>query len=228
MRILFWDIDGTLLRTDRASLHAFQQLAKERYGKDLDFSCIPTAGMTDCYISTELLKLALEREPTEAERRDFLQRYEALLPLHLAQRQGSLMPWVKEILSYFAANSQFVSLLLTGNTTLGAKAKLDHYGISQFFDFTASAFGDDCSNRSCLSAQAWATVSQRYPGITPEELYVIGDTPNDIACGKAINAKTLAVSTGRFTLSELKAHQPWWCGEQLPPPDALERLLRNG
>ncbi len=225
MRILFWDIDGTLLKTGRASLHAFQYLAKEKYGKELDFTCIPTAGMTDCFISTQLLTMVLDRPPTEKECLEFLSWYEAILPEHLALHQGLLLPQIKENLLHFSTSKDFVSLLLTGNTTNGARAKLTHYGISQFFDFTASAFGDSCTDRSCLAAQALSLVNSRYPSLSSEHIFVIGDTPNDIACGKAIGAKTIAVATGRFALPELLAHKPWWAGEQLPPPAILEELL---
>lgn len=225
MRILFWDIDGTLLRTGKAGLYAFQQVAREKFGENVNLSGIQTAGMTDCYITGEILEQILKRSPSKDERLHFLMRYEQIVPEYLARCEGHLLPNVLEILKHFSRRPDFCSLLLTGNTATGAKAKLTHYGINRFFDFTISAFGDSCANRCELSAHALSLVRTRYPEITPDRLYVIGDTPNDITCGKAIGARTVAVATGRYSIGELLTHAPWWASQELPAPPEFEKKL---
>lgn len=218
MRILFWDIDGTLLKTAKAGLYAFEQVIQEFFAIPFDFSTINTAGMTDYYIAHQVIKLATNRQPTEQEIGYFIARYEEVLPYHLAARQGHLTPSVKEILTYIHSQPDYVSLLLTGNTFTGAKTKLTYYGLDTFFDFTASAFGNDCFNRTEISTLALSIVKKQYPTVTPEQIYIIGDTPNDIHCGKAIGARTVAVATGRYSLGELNSHNPWWSVSTLPAP----------
>lgn len=218
MKILFWDIDGTILRTAKAGLHAFRQATEERYGVCPDFDQVTTAGMTDCHIAAQIIALAAGREPGEEETAALVRRYIELLPGHLAVRQGFVIPPVLDILTHLAGEAGYVSLLLTGNTAAGARAKLEYYNVARFFDFTASAFGDDCAARAAIAARALASAQARYPQVAPADIFVIGDTPNDISCGKTIGARTVAVATGTFTVAELAAHDPWWAVERLPAP----------
>jgi len=218
MRILFWDIDGTLLKTGKAGLYAFEQVIQEVLNYPVDFSTIKVAGMTDYYIAHQAMQFATGREPTHQELCHLLHRYEEILPSHLAARQGFLTPSVQEILTYLHNQRDYASLLLTGNTSIGAKAKLTHYKLDGFFDFTASAFCDSCFNRTDISSQALAIVKERYPSIPLDHIYVIGDTPNDIHCGKAIGVRTIAVATGSFSVEELEVFSPWWAIPSLPSP----------
>ncbi|MDD4602159.1 hypothetical protein SDC9_43518 [bioreactor metagenome] len=228
MKILFWDIDGTLMKTDRAGLFAFQQAVKEVLNADADFTSIKTAGMTDCYIAGEIIKMHKGREAKSHEITALIKHYEELLPAHLAARKGKLMPYVRELLEHFHKRDDFISLLLTGNTSSGATAKLTRYEIVQYFDFTISAFGDNCPDRLELAADALSKATTRYPRITPKDMFVIGDTPNDIRCGKAINANTIAVATGSYSLEDLALHTPWWTVKTLPEPAEFEaKLMAN-
>ena len=218
MRILFWDIDGTLLRTAKAGLYAFEQVIQETFNIPFDFSSIKTAGMTDYYIAHQVIWLATGREPAVHEISHLIARYEEVLPGHLAARQGHLTPSVKAILTHLHSREDYVSLLLTGNTFIGAKIKLTHYEIEGFFNFKRSAFCNNCFNRTEISTQALSSVNEYYPTVPPEHIYVIGDTPNDIHCGKAIHARTIAVATGRYSVEELSVHSPWWIVPTLPSP----------
>lgn len=225
MNILFWDIDGTLMRTDKAGLYAFEQAVSEILNFKFDFSSITTAGMTDCHIASQIISIIKGREPSPDEVAALVGRYEQLLPAHLAARQGSLMPSIPAILEHFHHSNRYVSLLLTGNTTAGAKAKLTRYGIIDYFNFELSALADNCPDRLQLAANALSKVRHRWPDISTDNIYVIGDTPNDIRCGKYINARTVAVATGGYSFEELQKHAPWWCVEKLPAPEEFERKL---
>ena len=216
MHILFWDIDGTLLRTAKAGLYAFEQAIQEVLNIPFDFSTIKTAGMTDYYIAHQVIKLATRREPEVHEICQLITRYEEVLPSHLAARQGYIVPAVKEILTDLHSREDYVSLLLTGNTEVGAKIKLIHYGLEGFFNFQHSAFCANCFNRTEISTQALSMVKKHYSTVSPEHIYVIGDTPNDIHCGKAIAARTIAVATGSYSVEELSTHSPWWVVPTLP------------
>ncbi|WP_040682876.1 HAD family hydrolase [Thermosinus carboxydivorans] len=228
MNILFWDIDGTLMRTDRAGLYAFAHATRDLYGDAaFDFGSIKTAGMTDCYIAGQIIARVTGRAATAGEVQALLSRYEQLLPEYLAIRQGRLMPAVADILACLASDCSYVSLLLTGNTRAGAKAKLTRYGIVQYFDFAASGFGDNTFDRCELAVQALAAAQRRY-SVHADRIFVIGDTPNDIRCGKAIGARTIAVATGTYSLDELTQHNPWWAVKQLPPPAEFIAKLAQG
>ena len=97
--------------------------------------------------------------------------------------------------------------LLTGNVERGAKLKLSHYGIWDFFEF--GAFADDHHDRNQLGAFAQRRAQEKHAiDFAAANIDVIGDTPHDIACGKAIGARTIAVTTGSFTREQLAGFKP--------------------
>lgn len=227
MKILFWDIDGTLLKTAKAGLYAFEEAIEDTLHTHFDFSSIKTAGMTDYYIAHQVLYLAYDREPAVHEICNLIARYEQALPSHLAARQGHLTPSVREILTHLHHQQDYVSLLLTGNTAFGAKMKLTHYGLDSYFDFSTSAFCDNCFTRTEISTQALSIVKKHFPTVASNHIYVIGDTPNDIDCGKSIGARTIAVATGMYSLEELMDYSPWWAVQSLPSPVEFEKKLQQ-
>jgi len=99
--------------------------------------------------------------------------------------------------------------LLTGNIRLGAEIKLRHY---QLWDaFATGGFGDDHEQRNCVAAVALER-GQKLSGqkLQGDQVLVIGDTPLDVECGRAINARVLAVATGNFTVDQLEKDRPDW------------------
>lgn len=225
MKILLWDIDGTLMKTARAGLYAFQEAVSDVLCADVDFKSIQTAGMTDCYIAEQIISLVKCRKARPNEVVELIKRYQEVLPAHLAERKGTLMPNILEILEHFHSRQDIISLLLTGNTTFGAEAKVKRYGIAHYFDFSTSSFGDDCADRNQLAANALAKIKCYYNNSTYQQMFVIGDTPNDIRCGKHIGANTIAVATGGYSVDELAQHSPWWTVESLPSPQVFEEKL---
>jgi phosphoglycolate phosphatase-like HAD superfamily hydrolase len=149
-------------------------------------------------------------------------RYESLLPEFLPQRKGQVMPNVREILDATRDRSDIRSYLLTGNTRGGAKAKLTHYLLFQYFG--DGAFAEDPGERATIAVRALELARQAGP-VAEESIFVIGDTPHDIECAKAIGAKTIAVATGGYTFEELQAHQPWRVMRELPPVDEFLELI---
>ena len=214
MVALFWDIDGTLLSTARAGIFAWEGAIREVLGSDRSPDSFPPAGLTDPEIAARLAKefgADVDRVVPA------LRRYEELLPSCLPMRTGHVMPNVIKILDHIKSRSDVVSMPLTGNTAAGAQAKLTHYRLSGYFN--GGAFAEDGDDRATIARRALELARAHYDGIRPEDAYVIGDTPKDIACGKVIGAHTVAVATGPYTLNELVEHDPWWAVEQLPGPD---------
>lgn len=218
LNILFWDIDGTLLRTNRAGLYAFQQAARELLGGEIDFNGIETSGMTDHYIADQVIRSITGQTPAHDDILRLVSRYEELLPAQLEIHQGYLLPSVRSILTELHDHPSFVSTLLTGNNPGGAKIKLSFFNIAHYFDFSLGAFSLQCRTRRDVADQAKRLLTDRYPDISFARVFVIGDTPHDVDCGKYIGAQTIAVATGTHSFANLRAHAPWWALETLPSP----------
>ena len=224
MTVLFWDIDGTLLTTARAGVFAWEDAVRELTGRDFDLGTIRTAGMTDYQIAVKTFD-ALGLEPAPASVEQLVRRYEELLPSSLPKRQGRVLDNVREILEHLERECPEVrSYLLTGNTRAGARAKLTYYGLARFFP--DGAFAEDASARATIACRGLELARKLGP-VTDAGLIVIGDTPHDIECARAIDARTIAVATGGYSFDELMSHDPWRVFETLPAPAVFVRLLED-
>ncbi len=205
--LLLWDIDGTLVCTDRAGERSLLILIKELYGRDLGEKLpVTLQGRTDKSIARDILKF-LDVPVTEVEENRIRDAYIALLPKTLPAGKSKLHPGIREALDAVHAHPEIHQGLLTGNHEAGAKLKLGHLGIWDYFEF--GAYADDSAIRDELGPFALARAKKKL-GIDfpPERVFIIGDTPHDVACGKAIGAKTIAVATGSFSVAELAACNP--------------------
>jgi len=169
-------------------------------------SGILLAGATDKKIAVAMLEkngLAPSPENITA----LLDEYLAHLETRIPQHNGRVLPGMIELLEVLAKREEVVLALLTGNVVRGAEIKLTHYGVWHHFEF--GAFADDHHDRNELGKFAKARALNRH-GIEfpPEKIFVIGDTPRDIECGRAIGAKTVAIATGHYSFEELAEHTP--------------------
>ena len=223
--VLFWDIDGTLLTTGRAGIFAWEEAVRQVSGEEIDLAAFTTSGLTDVQIAQRLADIHGTGSVRESRR--MVRIYEEHLPASLPRRQGQVLPGVREILQYLDRHDHVVSMLLTGNTRAGARAKLRHFSLDRYF--THGAFGDESADRTAVAVAA-LTLARRVvgDGLPSERTYVIGDTPHDIACGKAIGARTVAVATGSYTLPDLQLERPWLALDRLPSPERFLELLDLG
>ena len=217
LNILFCDIDGTLMRTSKAGLYAFEQATKELWDATVDFDQIKSAGMTDHYIGAQIIEKLAGRPPSAEEITALTERYEQLLPLYLAKKDGRVMPAVFDILDVLARRADYKLLLLTGNSRRGAEIKLAYFDLIQYFDVPNSAFCDGHVKRGDIAQRARQNLQSVYGSVSSLRMFVIGDTPHDIHCGKEIAAYTIGVATGSYSLEQLQCHSPWWAVETLPP-----------
>ncbi len=218
LRVLLWDIDGTLLRSLRAG--AFKD-----YTVPVLESLFGTAGrihemravsgMTDLQIIGEALRdegITNEhiRERVAEIRTRFMIEMERVAVATNAQPLFQTLPGVREILERVAAHPRYLSSLLTGNIEPAAHLKLRLVNLSEFFTQLPGAFGDDSHDRRDLPAIAAARINAQLKlNFRPAQFIVIGDTPNDIACAKFFGARSVAVCTGRFDSHDsLAAHNP--------------------
>ena len=201
-KLLLWDIDGTILHTGKAGETALGRAMEKLYGINRGLQGLEIAGRTDKWIVEQLL--GRDGKPNGLEEvGQFLDVYVELLADELPRRNGGLHPGVLGILEEAHKREELVQALLTGNIEKGARLKLTRYGVNHFFDF--GAFADDSSIRNELGPHAKRRAEEKHgEEFPPERIFVIGDTPHDVACARAIGAKAIAVATGSFTKRQLK------------------------
>ncbi|MGF1655571.1 MAG: HAD family hydrolase [Verrucomicrobiales bacterium] len=205
-QLLLFDIDGTLLWS-KSGIAALNQAAKEIWPSAPDdaLTNVEISGRTDRAIARDMVS-KFHGEFDEAVAITFLQAY--LQNLHrnlVADDPGIALPGVIPLLERLKNAPHLTLALLTGNLVAGAEIKLGHYKLWDYFAF--GAFADDSEIRNELGPVALER-ARRHLGVTPSQVFIIGDTPHDIACGRVIDAKILAVATGSHSLDELAEHQP--------------------
>lgn len=222
--LLLWDIDGTLVSTGRAGERSLILLLQELYQRDFGEKLpISLAGRTDKWIAREMLAY-LEIPVTVAEQTRFQTAYVENLKRTLPTGVSQLYPGIQELLDAVHAHPEIHQGLLTGNLEEGAKLKLSHLGIWKYFEF--GAYANDSHDRNELGPFALRRAKEKL-GIDfpPERVFIIGDTPHDIACGKAIGAKTIAVATGSFSVAQLEAEKPTHVFQDLSDTQAILKLI---
>ena len=223
--LLLWDIDGTLLTTGRAGIFAWEAAASELAGEVVDLQELSTAGLTDFTIGRAILgRLGLPTDDPSLTR--IVRSYEERLPAVLPLRRGRVLTGVREVLQFVSDERSDIGLhLLTGNTPTGARAKLMHYGLFDFFEGGAFATATGDRTEIARRALAGATNGRSVP---LERVFVIGDTPHDVRCGRAIGARTVAVASGDYSVDMLQVHGPWRTIEGIPPVETFLAMLEDG
>ncbi len=227
IRLVLFDIDGTLVRTSGAGVKAFARVFETLFNAVDGFENLKFAGRTDISLIREFFSVhKIPQTKDNFER--FCDDYVFWLEHILQESECEVLPGVWELIHGLNALEQPPLLgLLTGNIQLGAEIKLRHVGLWEAF--TMGAFADDDEDRDKIAAAARERGS-RILGtrLKPEEIVVIGDTPLDIKCARAIGAKVAAVATGGSSLEELKGHKPEWAVQDLRQIDAKSLTSRNG
>jgi phosphoglycolate phosphatase-like HAD superfamily hydrolase len=214
IRLVLFDIDGTLVRTGGAGVKAFAKVFDTEFGATDGFERLKFAGRTDVSLVREFFEV--HKIPSTPENfKRFFERYVFWLDHILAHSKTDACPGVHEFIRDLKAlRRPPVVGLLTGNIQLGAEIKLRHFDLWR--EFETGAFADDSEDRNQIAAVARERGS-RILGETlrGDQVLVIGDTPLDIRCGRAIGAKVLAAATGGATIEELRKHQPDWAVSDL-------------
>jgi phosphoglycolate phosphatase-like HAD superfamily hydrolase len=212
MRLILFDIDGTLLWTDGAGRRAVGGALQEEIGSSGPIDTYRLDGKTDPLIVRELLELAgrpdAAADPAciESVCRRYLARLEAELSGPRAATR--LFPGVREILNAlerYERDGRALVGLLTGNLERGAHLKLRSAGLIPE-RFRVGAYGSDSGVRSELPAIAAHRAHQRTKRLFPGDAVVIlGDTPADVECGRPIGARAIGVATGHYDVAALHA-----------------------
>ncbi|HEV3383693.1 MAG TPA: haloacid dehalogenase-like hydrolase [Gemmata sp.] len=222
MPILLFDIDGTLLRTGGAGKAAMETGLRLAFGVAELRDEVPYSGRTDRAIGRDMLAVH-GIEPSFENQVRLQEAYLSQLPVSLAKLDGNVCPGIAELLQILHPRDNVLLGLLTGNIRRGAEHKLGHFGLWDYF--VCGGFGDEHYERDDVARTAIAEVTAHL-GQTPDinDVWVIGDTPLDVRCARAVGAKVVAVATGWHPEEELASHKPDFLFTDLSNPDALLRV----
>jgi phosphoglycolate phosphatase-like HAD superfamily hydrolase len=223
--LLLWDIDGTLILAGGAGEEALRQALLNGFGIRDDLKDVEMAGRTDISILDDICRRHPGRGLTPEK---YLEGYLAELPLWLPRRKGRVLPGVRELLEWAHAHPEVHNALLTGNVSAGAHLKLKHYGLDRFFEF--GAYGDDSGDRNKLGPLALERARAHLKkDFHIRFTWVIGDTPHDVTCARALGCKALAVATGKHSVRTLQDCHPDAVFSDLSDrARVINRLLMDG
>ena len=228
MLVLF-DIDGTLVHAGGAGRAALENAMVEVYGTAGPIAELPFDGLTDPQIACTLLSAA------GVDERSIDLGLDALWGSYLCGLENELVTRRADMRAYPGVSTLLDALdhtgatvgLVTGNIAGGAHGKLDACGLGGRFLF--GAFGSDAADRNELPPiaieRAFTETGIRF---APDETWIIGDTPQDIACAKASELRVLAVATGRFSVTELQEAGADWAVPSLAGTADVLRMLTSG
>jgi phosphoglycolate phosphatase len=226
MRLILWDIDGTLLRAGPVAAEVFATAVEHVVGTHPGDHGVRMSGKTDPQIAREILEVMAIVEDADRHLPAIMRRLEEELA-DAAERlraDGRVLPGVTEILARLDAEEGVIQTVLTGNIAPNAAAKLAAMGIDGWFDLEVGSYGSDHHDRAELVPIAVDRVRRRY-GSEPEAIWVVGDTPNDLACARAGGAQCLLVATGRYGYEALTGAGADHLAADLSDTDALLDLL---
>jgi len=202
VKLIFFDIDGTLISAGGAGTRSLNKAFEEVLGIKEAFKNFEMAGKTDIQIIKEGLNL-LKIKPSNRLINQIIESYINNLKKEINNNSKHLKPGVKNFLELLYNDFEYPLGLLTGNVELGARIKLEPFGLNSFFLF--GAFGSDHEDRNFLlpiGIQKFINKFNLY--VDFHQCIVIGDTPRDVKCAKIYGAKVIAVATGPYSIEDLK------------------------
>ncbi|MCI4625501.1 MAG: HAD hydrolase-like protein [Candidatus Magnetoovum sp. WYHC-5] len=199
MKLILFDIDGTLVDTGGAGITSLNKAFFDTFSVEDAFHGMSLAGKTDPQIIKEALRVH-QINPNCENISILLEKYIAHLKQEIHIHDGRLKPGVLELIEELSKSHHIG--LLTGNIEYGAKIKLTAYGI--YNHFLTGAFGCDNDDRNKLLPIACNKFNENYAlDFLYADCVVIGDTPRDVCCSKLYGAMAIAVATGPYTTAEL-------------------------
>jgi phosphoglycolate phosphatase-like HAD superfamily hydrolase len=227
MRLVLFDVDGTLLVARGAGRRALAAALKGVYGTAGDIDGYDLRGQTDPRIVFDVMEGAgLEREAVRERLDDCFEAYARGLAAEIGDGDMVVtLPGIGDLVRRLHGEAEVLLGLLTGNIEAGARIKLGPTGLLPYFRL--GAYGSDHLDRRQLPSLA-ARRAHALVGVpfAPDQVLVIGDTPRDIECARHFGAVAVAVATGQYTREALEAERPDLLFSNFADvDDALAKLL---
>ncbi|MFH1681694.1 MAG: HAD family hydrolase [Candidatus Eisenbacteria bacterium] len=222
MRILVFDIDGTLLLSGGAGARALDRAFLERMSAPEAMKGIHPDGLTDYDIIQRMGARTLGRALDDAELEAIRGRYAFFLKDELARPEGfRVLPGVRALLEHLAGEEDLLLGLVTGNFETTGRMKLAHGGLDRYFRF--GGWGSDSIDRAALTRIGIERGRKLAGDAVPEGgVFLIGDTVHDIRCGREAGARIVAVATGSTPIETLREKDPDFLFDDLTD---IERFL---
>jgi len=230
MRLVLWDIDGTLVRTGPHGREAFGAAFAAVFGRQVDVSDLPMAGRTDHAITMAML----EEEGIE-DRESHLGRVFAELTAALEARrdvitaEGNATPGAREALEVLGRRDDLTQSLLTGNLEVNSALKLSAFGLADLVDLEIGGYGSDphLTRSDLVTAAREKAARLRGLHVGASETVLVGDTPLDVEAAHAAGARAVAVATGPYSVDELRGSGADAVLVDLQDPDAVLAAIRG-
>lgn len=219
-KLVLFDIDGTLIRCGKAPRRAIMESMTRVYGSAGNIDGYSFSGRTDSQIVFDLM-VAQVGNPDEVLNglQDALSGYVQNLDQYLRPEDVTVLDGVPILLEELSGQPNVVVGLLTGNVEEGARIKLSRAGLDRFFyngREPVGAFGSDHMDRNELPPVAVERAYRRYgKKFSKKDIVIIGDSPHDVTCGRAVGARSIAVATGWHSVQELLRYDPDFALENL-------------
>ena len=231
MRLVLFDIDGTLISTRGAGMRAFYRALHRNFDIAVDGEVIRPDGKTDPVILRELLAyFGLADRWCAAMQEMLFSSYLGYLEDEMARAQERglirVLPGVVNLLEMLSRQPDFCVGLATGNLRPGACIKLDKAGLGGYFRF--GGYGSDSEDRTELTRIGIERGAQAVAPAPVEGAFVVGDTPLDIIHGHAAGACVVAVASARHRAEDLGRHHPDFLVSDLTPAESIVRFMRGG
>lgn len=199
--VVLFDVDETLVHTGGSGARSWKAAFEELYGVPADIGAHTSAGETDPEVARATFSAVLGRRPSDEE----LDRLYGLYLLHLAEdilvaEQYRVLPGVERCLTSLGQAGVLLGLV-SGAMEGAARTKLIPADLNRFFIF--GAYGSDSPDRAELTGLAIEKASRLHAGLTASQVFVVGDTPKDIAAATAAGAVSVGVATGKYSVAEL-------------------------
>jgi phosphoglycolate phosphatase len=225
-RLILFDIDGTLTRTQNGYL-PFNDAILKTFDFAGDIRTVVPDGNTDPLIVMDIFtKSGVEIAVGPEQWEQFISQLESSYRAHVARGATTIrpLPGVAALLQQLDAVADFHSSVVTGNFEATAQVKLEAAGLTHYL--ARGAYASDSDHRPDLPAIArerWEVVTARR--IAEAQCIIVGDTPKDLQCARANGMKCVLVGTGRYRVEELEYWRPDACLADLSDTQAVVALL---
>lgn len=200
MRLVLFDIDGTLIDSGGAGVRSLDLALKDLFFIENGFHGISMAGKTDTQIIKEgIIKHGLSANGTIDA---VIKAYLNYLRREINNDRKHVKPGIYEALEELKPLQDLGLGLLTGNIEQGARIKLEPFRLNEYFP--AGAFGSDDEDRNNLLPIAVKRFEELFQQkIEPDNCIIVGDTPRDVECAHIYGAMCIAVATGPYSYDDL-------------------------